>query len=305
MNEFDLIKRYFRDRAMRKDVVLGPGDDSALLVPPADQELVMTMDTLITGVHFPPDMPPRAMGFRALATNLSDLAAMGAEPAWCLLSLSVPESDQAWLDAFCSGFFALADHANVSLVGGDMVRGPLSITIQATGFVPTGAALTRAGAQVGDRIVIGGVPGEAAAGFEQWESGIKSGRLIDRFCYPEPQIELGLALRGKATAAIDVSDGLLADLGHILQESGDLGADIHLEQLPPVRFEDGTPDQANMHQWQLAGGDDYLLLFTLPEGEPLPDECIDIGCVTDSGTILLVDAEGTRQAPTAFGWTHF
>lgn len=221
------------------------------------------------------------------------------------MSISVPSSDKEWLDAFCGGFFALADNADISLVGGDMVRGPLSITIQATGFVPTGQALTRSGAQVGDRIVIGGVPGEAAAGLEQWEAGIKSGRLVDRFCYPEPQIELGLELRGLATAAIDVSDGLLADLGHILYESGDLGAELYLEDIPPVKLEDEVPTQEQMRQWQLAGGDDYLLLFTLPEGIRLPEDCFEIGRVTEATGIRLLDHDGNDVTQEEQGWQHF
>lgn len=304
MHEFDIIRHYFRDRQLRPDVLLGPGDDAAILQAPAGHELVMTLDTLVEGRHFPADLPAHAIGFRSLATNLSDLAAMGAEPAWCLLSLSLPEARPAWLDDFCAGFFALADRAGISLVGGDLVRGSLAISIQATGFVPAGQALRRSGAQAGDLICIGGVPGEAAAGLAQWQGGTHDGELIERFCYPEPQLALGRSLRGHASACIDISDGLLADLGHLLEESGGLGAEIELARLP-VSPSLATHDETQRLSWQLSGGDDYLLLFTLPSDQPLPSGCHLIGTACAEAGVRLHDRDGKALAYAAQGWQHF
>lgn len=305
MHEFEIIRHFFRDKIMRPDVRLGPGDDAAILQAPAAHELVMTMDTLVEGRHFPADLPAHAIGFRSLATNLSDLAAMGANPAWCLLSLSLPQADTAWLQAFCKGFFALAERVGISLVGGDLVRGPLAITIQATGFVPTGQALLRSGAQVGDNILIGGVPGEAAAGLAQWQSGQRDGQLVQRFCYPEPQLELGRRLRSNASSCIDISDGLLADLSHLLAESGDLGADIDLAQLPTHATLNAAAASSQRLQWQLSGGDDYLLLFTQPATQPVPDGCYIIGNIRASAGLVVTGTDGKPLAIAEQGWQHF
>jgi thiamine-monophosphate kinase len=305
MNEFDLIKKYFRYRRCRDDVLLGPGDDAALLQPAADHELVVTMDTLIAGVHFPPDLPAHAIGFRSLAVNLSDLAAMGADPAWCLLSLSLPEANERWLDDFCAGFFSLADTVGLSLVGGDVVRGPLAITIQATGQVPRKQALLRSGAKPEEVIVIGGVPGEAAMGLEQWQAGKQAGHLVERFCYPQPQLALGRELRGRVSSCIDVSDGLLADLGHLLEESGGLGAKIELARLPTTDILRDSAERVRVLQAQLGGGDDYLLLFTQSVTNPLPKGCFVIGFTLPDGGIRVVDEADQTMQQDAIGWQHF
>lgn len=305
MNEFQLIDRFFRSRGTGPGVVAGPGDDAALLAPTVGMELAMTMDTLIEGRHFPAELPAADVGWRSLAVNLSDLAAMGAEPRWCLLSLSLPEADAAWLADFCAGFYALAEQAGVALVGGDLTRGPLQITVQATGEVPAGMALRRGGARAGDRVCIGGVPGEAAAGLACWQAGERGGALIDRLARPQPQIALGLALRGRASACIDVSDGVLADLGHIVGESGVGGAVVEASRLPLSDALALWGDVDARLDAQLAGGDDYLLLFTLPPGQALPPGCHEIGRITDAGGVRVVDGDG-RELPVAHrGWKHF
>lgn len=304
MNEFTLINHYFRQRHKRQDVVLGPGDDAAILTPPSGQQLVMTMDTLLEGCHFPVDFPAHTIGWRSLATNLSDLAAMGADPAWCLLSLSLPEADSHWLEAFCDGFFALADKVGIDLVGGDIVKGPLAVTIQATGFVPTGKALTRQGAQVGDAILIGGIPGEAAAGLAAWQAGERAGKLVERFCYPKPQLVLGKQLRDNASSCIDISDGLLADLTHLLEESGVAGAEINTDAIPISAELGQFANQAKQLDYQLRGGDDYLLLFTQARQLPVPNGCHIIGHISEEKGLKII---GSRQPIThkSTGWQHF
>lgn len=304
VNEFDLIRRFFRGRT-GSGVLLGPGDDAALLLPSAGMQLAMTMDTLLSGRHFPADLPAADIGWRSLAVNLSDLAAMGAKPRWCLLSLSLPTVDEPWLEAFCAGFDELARQAGIPLVGGDMVRGPLSITVQATGEVPAGKALLRSGARPGDRICVGGVPGEAAAGLQCWQAGQRDGALVQAFSRPQPQLELGCRLRGLASACIDISDGLLADLGHILGDSGGLGADIRLAQLPRSAALNEWADEGLRQQAQLAGGDDYLLLFTVPPVFNLPAQWREIGRVEARHGIRVLDAAGNPLASLPAGWDHF
>jgi thiamine-monophosphate kinase len=304
VNEFELIHRFFRGRS-GPGVILGPGDDAALLQAAAGMQLVMTMDTLLSGRHFPHDLPAADIGWRSLAVNLSDLAAMGAEPRWCLLSLSLPAADEAWLAAFCRGFFALAEQAGITLVGGDMVRGPLAITVQATGEVPAGKALLRSGARPGDRICLAGVPGEAAAGLQQWQAGERDGALVQAFCRPEPQLALGRRLRGLASACIDISDGLLADLAHLLRESGCLGAELRLSRLPQSEALNGWGDSLQRRHAQLAGGDDYLLLFTVPPVFNLPAQWCEIGRVEARSGLRVLDAAGNLVTSLPAGWDHF
>jgi thiamine-monophosphate kinase len=267
LGEFDIIARYFSRRASRDDVLLGVGDDAALLLPPAGQALVAATDTLVEGRHFLPGTPAAALGHQALAVNLSDLAAMGAEPAWCLLSLSLPESDAGWLEDFAEGFYALSAQHNVALVGGDTVAGPRVITVEVLGFVPPGEALRRSGARAGDAIYVSGTPGVAAAGLELLRSGAAGFDSADprvrRFLRAEPRLELGRALRGIATAAMDVSDGLLGDLRKLVAASG-VGAEIDLGTLPvDVLLAHGV-GQESAERCVLHGGDDYELLFTVP-----------------------------------------
>lgn len=267
LGEFDVIARYFARTTSRDDVLLGVGDDAALLTPPPGQALVAATDTLVEGRHFLPGTPAAAIGHQALAVNLSDLAAMGAEPAWALLSLSLPAADEPWLDAFAHGLHALAQHHGVALVGGDTVSGPCVITIEVLGFVPPRQALLRSGAQPGDVLFVSGWPGEAAAGLELLRSGQLSftadDRCVRRFLYAEPRLALGRALRGRASAAMDVSDGLLGDLAKLTRASK-VGATIDLSRLPISPALAARADRDRCERYVLNGGDDYELLFTLP-----------------------------------------
>jgi thiamine-monophosphate kinase len=317
MDEFQLIRRYFAGPAeTREDVVLGIGDDAALLTVPPDQELAVSTDTLVSGVHFPPDLDAAAIGHRSLASNLSDLAAMGARPAWVLMALTLPEVEERWLEAFSGGFFALAKRHGVALVGGNIARGPLNITLTVHGHVPKGKALTRAGAQVGDLIYVTGCPGDAAAGLKLLQTGSKdfSNPCVKRFAYPEPRIAAGEALRGIASAAIDVSDGLLADLGHLLEVHRH-GAKLALDRLPL------SPELLKLHPkedaWRLAltGGDDYELCFTTHANQAAAAEAKlkAIGCpMTCIGAvdgqqpeIECVDRAGQRHEFPRPGHRHF
>ena len=306
MGEFELIRRYFSAIHHADGVVLGVGDDGAVLALPADQQLVSVMDTSIAGTHFPLDTPAFDIGWRALAVNLSDLAAMGAEPRWFTLALTLPEVDEAWLAGFANGLAALAKQTGVSLVGGDTTRGPLIITVQAEGCVPAGAFLRRSGAQVGDGIYISGCPGDAAAGLA-----IHQGRLpyaagcealLERFFRPQPRLALGCWLRNRASACIDVSDGLLQDLMHILDASR-VGALLDVQALPlsaPLQAAACTQAEA----LALRGGDDYELCFTLPQGIEPP--VMDYP-VTRIGTVVagtgLMTTEGQSLVPV--GYQHF
>ncbi|MGD8630613.1 MAG: thiamine-phosphate kinase, partial [Gammaproteobacteria bacterium] len=231
--EFDIIGRYFRRQPVkRKDVLTGIGDDAAVLHLPVDRELLLCIDTLVAGVHFPAGTPAAAIGHKALAVNLSDLAAMGAEAAWATLALTLPEPDPVWLEAFSGGFFALAGRHRVQLVGGDTTRGPLTVTVQAHGFAPQGQALRRTGARPGDRIYVTGTLGDAGLALHLRDAAAAELRV--RLDYPEPRLDAGSLLRGLASAVIDISDGLLADLGHLLEDKG-LGASLQVDGLPRSR----------------------------------------------------------------------
>ncbi len=269
LGEFDLIDRFFRRPLRRRDVLLGVGDDAALLVPPAGYALAAATDTLVEGRHFLEGAPGRSIGHQSLAVNLSDLAAMGADPAWALLSLSLPEVREDWLEDFASGFFALADEQGVELVGGDTVRGPLVVTVEVLGLVEPAAALRRSGARPGDLVYVSGSLGEAAAGLEALRGGSRmdSGDpLVMRYLYAQPRLALGRALRGRASAAMDVSDGLLGDLGKLCAASG-VGARLDLGALPvSERLLAGLGREAG-ERLALLGGDDYELLFTLPAAD--------------------------------------
>ncbi|HSD54525.1 MAG TPA: thiamine-phosphate kinase [Burkholderiales bacterium] len=271
LGEFELIAQYFSRSSSRSDVLAGVGDDAALLVVPADEVLVAATDTLVEGRHFLPDAPPESVGHQALAVNLSDLAAMGARPAWALLALSLPQSDPAWLEGFARGFYALAERCGVALVGGDTVRGPRVVTVHALGFVPATAALRRHGARPGDGLYVSGTLGDAAAGLEQLAGGNATAAhpsLVQRYRYAEPRLALGVALRGIASAAIDVSDGLLGDLDKLCAASG-VAAVVHLERLPLSGALRASFDAGAAERLALGGGDDYELLFTVPPAAEL------------------------------------
>lgn len=316
MREFDLIAR-IRDRAaLRDDVVLGIGDDAALLQPPAQAQLVVTMDTLNAGVHFPPGTAPADIGWKALAVNLSDLAAMGARPAWCTLSLSLPDASADWIDAFLDGFLALAAQHGVALVGGDTTRGPLSVGVTAHGLVAPGRALRRDAAQPGDDVWVTGSLGDAAAALALLDHtpGVSSALRL-RLDRPTPRVAAGEALAGVAHACVDVSDGLLADLGHICAASG-VGATIAVDDLPASDALRALGGDAEQHrQWQASGGDDYELCFTAAVAQrdavraalsPLDLACTRIGSIVDGTGVLARTRDGDRWQPGgAGGYRHF
>lgn len=309
--EFDLITRIRARATARADVALGIGDDCALLLPPPGMQLAVTMDTLNAGVHFPADTAPVDIGWKALAVNLSDLAAMGAQPAWCTLSLSLPAADVAFVDAFLDGFLALAQRHGIALVGGDTTRGPLSIAITAHGLIEPGQALRRDGARVGDDIWVSGTLGDAAGALAQWQAGeAMQAALRARLDRPTPRVELGSALRGMATACIDISDGLLADLAHLCKASG-VGARVDADALPASAALREQFDASARHLLQATGGDDYELCFTalpsqhddvqaLATGLALPLTYIG-RIIDDSG----VACDGLAMGDARPGFQHF
>jgi thiamine-monophosphate kinase len=280
VSEFDLIRAFLTDIGPpRTDVALGVGDDCALLAIPAGQCLAVSIDTLSAGIHFFPDCDPSAIGHKSLAVGLSDLAAMGAEPAWSTLALTLPAEDDAWVRAFSAGFAALSNAHGIRLVGGDTTRGPLSVTVQAHGLVPADAAVRRGGARAGDLIGVSGTLGDAGLALR----GLLAGERIDpwlrrRLEYPTPRVELGLALRGLATAMIDLSDGLAGDLGHILTASG-VGAELHLERLPLSPQVAEVVARTGDWSLPLSSGDDYELCFCIPTERV--HEALDLAGVLD------------------------
>ncbi len=314
MAEFALID-LIRSRCAiaRADVVLGIGDDAALLTVPPGQWLAVSTDTLVAGVHFPHAATARDIGWKALAVNLSDLAATGAEPAWATLALTLPSADARWVDEFAGGFAALAREHAVALVGGDTTRGPLSVTVTIHGFVPERAALMRSGARAGDGVYVTGTLGDAAAGLRQALSKTAgSPHLLERLHRPTPRVAQGLVLRGRASACIDISDGLAADLGHICDASG-VGAELDADALPTSPAL-AAFDANERRAFQLAGGDDYELCFTAPHAAAgdLLGALAHSGCATTRiGRIVagkgvrVHDASGNPIAVPHGGWEHF
>lgn len=311
MDEFQLIRHHFsRLTSSQRGVALGIGDDCALLQIPSGFELAVTTDTLVEGRHFPKATTPFDIGWKVLAVNLSDLAAMGAEPRWFTLALTVPESDTQWLTEFSRGLKALAERYDVALVGGDTTRGPLSITITAMGMVPPGKAMKRSNAQVGDLVCVTGNLGDAALALTLLNDPVLPASLRQRLDRPEPRVATGLALREIAHAAIDLSDGLAGDLQHILAASG-VGAIIHAEQLPMSDDFQRTTTQVTRLSLQAQGGDDYELCLCIP-----PDRLdaaravsdmplIVIGRVTDKPGLRFVDADGVNIHLDPTGYRHF
>ena len=323
MGEFELIARHFK-RPVRR-AALGVGDDCALLSPRPGMQLAVSSDMLVEGRHFFPDVDPEALGHKALAVNLSDLAACGAEPLAFTLALALPHADDAWLAAFAKGLFALADAHGCELVGGDTTRGPLNICITVFGEVPTGQALLRSGAKVGDDIYVSGHLGDARLALEALQGHIAlppealaAARL--RLEQPTPRVALGQALRGVASSALDVSDGLLGDLGHILRASGtgaciDTSKTMNLIAASAYSISTrGQIDTELLHQCTLAGGDDYELAFTAPvarraavaaaaqaSGTPVTR----IGRIEAEPGLRLVDALGQPVARRYASFDHF
>ena len=299
--EFALIERIRQRAGARGDVVLGIGDDAALLRVPEGKLLAVATDTLNIDVHFPGDTAPADIGWKSLAVNLSDLAAMGAQPAWATLSLSMPHADEAWVDAFLDGFAALAARHDVALVGGDTTRGPLSVCVTVHGFVDPGSALRRDGARVGDDIWVSGTLGDAAAALVQWRAGGGGDPgLRMRLDRPEPRVALGIAIAGVASAAIDVSDGLLADLGHVCAASG-VGAAIELAQLPASPLLRERFDAAARAALQTGGGDDYEVCFTAGQSDRDAIDAISAKCGLASTRVGRIVAGSDVQAFAADG----
>ena len=268
MKEFELIKKYFTEQAVhRKDVLLGIGDDCAILAPSERQNIAVTTDTLVAGVHFPHETPPRAIGHKAIAVNLSDLAAMGAEPSWVSIAITLPEIDEEWVGEFCAGVFELCEYYNVQLVGGDTTQGPLSITVTAQGLTPVNKHISRSGARAGDWLYVTGEIGDAALALQHYYGKIELEKdalefANQRLNYPKPRVLAGQALREYASSAIDLSDGLLSDLEHI-RKASNVGVNIVLEDLPISNVLYDALGQEAAIELALKGGDDYELLFTV------------------------------------------
>lgn len=320
-SEFSLIDKYFKDRGIvRDDVTLAIGDDAAITNVPTGFQLITAVDTLVDAVHFPRDSQPFDIGYKALAVNLSDMAAMGAEPAWATLALTMPQVDDLWLQQFCDGFYSLAKAFNVQLIGGDTTQGPLSVTVQLMGLVPHGDALKRSGAQAGDRIFVSGTVGDAALGLQVHQQKLSLPNLSDeqkqslltRLHRPVPRIELGIALRNIASSAIDISDGLIADLNHIL-ETSQVGATVHLEQAPVSETMQALGNLVDHYAYAIGGGDDYELCFTVPESrieeylklhQQLTIRVSEIGVVEKNTGLRLLN-KGVETEPPIKGFEHF
>lgn len=325
LGEFELIERFFRipaedARMARGDVPLGIGDDAAVLTAPPGRQLVATLDTLVEGRHFVRGSPPHSIGHRALAVNLSDLAAMGADPAWYLLSLTMPAADEEFLGGFAQGMMSLAMRHGVALVGGNTTRGPLNVAVQALGTVAPGMALTRSGGRAGDLLYVSGTPGDAAAGLKLVLDAAAGDALAEaagswllrRFHYPEPRVELGRALVGLASACIDVSDGLAGDATRLARASG-CGLVIDAERLPLSPALLAFAGKSGARRLALTGGEDYELCFTVPPHgaaelaarlESVKCTVTCVGELTADGNMLLRE-QGRPMPIDASGHDHF
>ena len=316
IGEFEIIARYFTRQTNDSSVVLGVGDDAAVLA--AEGLIAATVDTLVAGVHFPDGMAPHLLGYRLMAVNLSDLAAMGARPRWCTLALTLPTADELWLDGFSRGLFELAERFGVALVGGNLTRGPLTLTLQLMGSVERAHLLTRGGGHVGDDIYVTGTLGDSAAGITLVTErtvapqGSAAAALKERFYRPLPRVDAGLALGPIATAAIDISDGLLADLGHLCKASG-CGASIDVERVPVSAelLSLFPPQEALAHA--LGGGDDYELCFTAPPSRAEQIESALEAAGTPvrrvgqlvAGQTVVSRRDGEPFTPALRGYRHF
>jgi thiamine-monophosphate kinase len=311
--EFEIIARYFSGHP-GEDVTLGIGDDAAII--DVHEPIAVAVDTIVGGVHFPPDLEARAIGYRALAVNLSDLAAMGAKPRWATLALTLPAADESWLENFAAGFFELAAQFGVGLVGGDTTRGPLTVSVQIIGTLQNGQYLRRSGGRVGDDVYVTGTLGDAAGALPLLARGgtaaAAEAELIARFAYPSPRVAAGRALVSIAAAAIDVSDGLVADLGHICRLSG-CGARIDVEDLPLSRALSSTYSGERAVDFALGGGDDYELCFTAPRERAAAVAAALEQCATPftrigelvAGNEVVCCRGGRPVALTVSGYTHF
>lgn len=320
LGETELIRTYFANlTAARADVVLGPGDDAAILALPSDRELAASADTLVEGVHFSPGAAAADVGYKSLAVNLSDMAAMGAEPCWATLALTIPEADDAWLRSFAEGFAEAADEEGVALVGGDVTRGPRVITVQILGLIPRAKAIRRSGAMPGDLIFVTGTLGGAGAALAFLKGEMTRPRhdyreSLKRLCRPRARVGMGILLRGIASAAIDISDGLYTDLQHLVSASN-VGASVQLSSIPVTPALDGLTDVGLRWDMALGSGDDYELCFTVPQSRVADLESrlaksefppvSRVGEITSGGGIHWIQADGTRFKPSRSGYQHF
>ena len=318
LNEFALIRQYFTGLGEGRGVALGVGDDCALLDVPAGQQLAVTVDTLVAGVHFPDGAAPGDIARRALRVNLSDLAAMGAEPRWFTLALTLPAAEEPWLEAFAAALAEDAQQFQCALVGGDTTAGPLALSIQMMGLAPPGQALTRAGARAGDDVYVTGSLGEGAAALQLFAPECAfpeavTRQLHERFYRPMPRLREGVLLRPLASAAIDISDGLLADLGHIGESSG-LGAEIDLSRLPLAPWLSAVTSTEQLQHWAINGGDDYELCFTAPTESRAQLQALiasgelaatRIGCMTPELGVRCLDAKRRPVTVDSAGYQHF
>lgn len=316
LGEFDLIRRFF-DRAT-PSAVLGVGDDAALIAPSPGMQLAVAADTMVEGRHFFAGADPYTLGWKSLAVNLSDMAAMGAVPRWITLCLTLPHADAAWLQGYAAGLFALADRYGVELIGGDTTSGPLAISIQIMGEVEPGRALRRDGARMGDDVWLSGPTGAAALAVQQRLGALSldtgdAAHCAQRLDLPEPRVALGRALIGLATAAIDVSDGLMADLGHIGERSG-LSMRLELARLPAPPLSSAALALPAWRSAQLAGGDDYELCFTAPAdarervaaiGRELGLALACVGTVKSGLGVVVVDEQDDPLIVGSKGFDHF
>lgn len=319
LGEFELIRRFFvRDTGSKSGVILGIGDDAALLDLPEGSDLVAAVDTIVAGRHFLEGTDARSIGHRALAVNLSDIAAMGATPLWATLALTLPSIDLQWLEGFAAGFMDLADLHAVTLVGGDTTRGALTVSVQILGSVPHGTALRRSGGQAGDLLAVSGTLGDAAAGLSFLKAPQRLARsdvdeLIRRFDYPTPRVQLGLSARGVATAAMDLSDGLVGDLPKLAAASA-LAAHVRVEQLPlSLALRSAESSQTRALDWALGGGDDYELLLAVParrfaELKAAADRLnLTLSAIGElrSGEGVTWSLNGEEFLPSVSGYDHF
>jgi thiamine-monophosphate kinase len=318
LSEFEIIQQYFKHATENPNsgVIVGIGDDAAVVTVPEGMQLVLSMDTLIAGVHFYSDMDAEDIGYKSLAVNLSDMAAMGAKPVWATMSLTLPDIDHVWLEKFMDGFKVLANEYTLTLIGGDLSRGPLSITIQLHGLVPGNTAIKRNGSTPGDLIFISGTLGDAGLALKAKQETISLPDqdmyyVFNRLNRPSPRVNTGIALRGIASSMIDVSDGLISDLGHIVKSSC-MGAVLNLEKLPLSNAVSRlSPEEA----WELAltAGDDYELCFTVrPEKKAEVEDKINaispitcIGEITEQEGIKCVGIGAVLFKSAGYGYDHF
>jgi len=319
MNEFEIINEFLALKVKnRKDVIQGVGDDCALLKVPRGQRLAVSMDTLIADVHFLSDCNPSHIAHKAIAVNLSDLAAAGAEPAWITVSLTIPKFDKAWLESFHSGLTKMAEYFGIQIVGGDTCKGPLSITIQAHGFVPEQVFCRRSTAQAGELVCVTGTLGDAALGLLIAQGKLKVASeadkkfLLKKYETPYPRLASGIALRNRATAGIDISDGLLADVSHISQASN-VGVLLRWERIPLSDAAKNVADKALLMKSALFGGDDYELCFTVKEDEldatqqaleMVGSECTAIGRLSGKPGVRVLDGKDDIEIDQ-LGFQHF